>query len=518
MDNIHPSPQAHTAQKLGVALLLGLALSFSGLHAPRAQAPAQTPAQTPVPNPTNPPAGAPSTTALQIASQVESLRGLPLRAPLKTGVKTRDELRKIIVKNFHEEYSDEDFKIEANFYVRLGMLAPDIDFQEMLIELLVEQIAGFYDHKTGELYIIDVPAGTNPQIAPQQPVIIAHEVFHAIQDQHYDIETLQTRRPGLAGSFKNGDRALARSALIEGDATVVMFDFAALQFLPKKQNVSLFDTPGAMIGLKQRLTQLPPAALGLSPALANTPIWLQQLLAFPYLRGMLFAGSMRENNSWAKLHKIYSDPPESTEQILHPERYQNRDEPTLVALDNTPIKATLENLTQETWLPIYENVLGEWYHVLWLKHHLENNELVADHGEAHLEKSARPKTIEEAAAGWDGDRIYLWESSSGRHMVIAASIWDSPQDASQYTFALAQMTRKRYPAARYTSQRGKHGELDCFATQTEHIVIERWHDWVVYTEGLPLKRNPQAKGFVPVHPLHEAVWETRRTGTYPSAR
>src|SRR5690606_12199035 len=130
--------------------------------------------------------------------------------------KERDQLRSVLLNKLSEEVSDDQISAEGKVYQRLGLVPADLDYKKVLLDVLTEQIAGFYDQTTKELYVMrGIP------MTLQRPAM-AHELFHAIQDQHFDIQKLQDP----FSTIENGDYALARSALLEGDATIVMFDFS----------------------------------------------------------------------------------------------------------------------------------------------------------------------------------------------------------------------------------------------------------------------------------------------------
>lgn len=98
---------------------------------------------------------------------------------------------------------------------RMGLLPVDADYEKLLFELLSEQVAGFYDPYRKTLYVADwLP------LDMQRPAL-AHEIQHALQNQRFDLKK-------LARPLKSeGDRQLAQAAVVEGDGTAVMMEFAA---------------------------------------------------------------------------------------------------------------------------------------------------------------------------------------------------------------------------------------------------------------------------------------------------
>jgi hypothetical protein len=206
---------------------------------------------------------------------------------------------------------------------------------------------------------------------------------------------------------------------------------------------------------------------------------------------------MRHQGSWERLNQVYANPPESTEQILHPERYLEGDAPTLVTLDADAVAAALAD-GGSPWEPTYDNVLGEFQLGLWLKH--------------HLGQGGKPARMAEAAAeGWDGDRLYAFERD-GQLVAVQLSVWDSPQEAREFADALGALTRQR-GGQQANTQAGEHGGAACFQGPQGRTLVEVWGSWVLYIDGLPPKED--AKEVRPaLGPLRQAIWSTRAVGSY----
>src|SRR5262249_25563569 len=112
------------------------------------------------------------------------------------------------------EFSKEEVRVESGMLKRLGLLPEGTDYEQTLLDMLAEQVAGFYDPYAHTLYIADwLP------IEMQRPAL-AHEIEHALQDQHFDLQKYS------APLKEDGDRQLARSAVVEGDGTAVMLEYA----------------------------------------------------------------------------------------------------------------------------------------------------------------------------------------------------------------------------------------------------------------------------------------------------
>lgn len=342
--------------------------------------------------------------ARRALAAVERMRHQKLPAPLKMGVKSRADVTAFIQERLKEEYGPAKVSAEGRMLSLQGLLPPEMDYGAFLTHLLTEQVAGFYDHTRQELHIADwLPTSI------QEPVM-AHEIFHAIQDQGWGAGKL------IDSKKYTHDEVLAHAALLEGDATIVMLNYQG--------GVGDDDeTDMAMSGITLKIVA---AALPMQmaspdfPVMAAAPDYLKQSLIFPYQMGLLFVGALRQAGwSWDKVRTVYADPPASTEQILHPERYITRDVPSVVTLDGV-----LPGYTRG-----WEGTLGEFHLRQLLLSGLD--QLVA---EAH-------------AAGWDGDFTALAQKGD-QAVTITVSQWDSAADAADFDKSFSELQAKRTDGAR----------------------------------------------------------------------
>lgn len=325
-----------------------------------------------------------------ITRQVVALRGLETRRPIARGVLSRDEIGRKLQERIAKEYTSDEIRIESRLLKRLGMLPPDVDYQGLLLSLLQEQVAGFYDPFARQLYIADWLG-----IDLQRPAM-AHELQHALQDQHFDLKSFATPIKD------DGDRQLGRAALVEGDGTAVMMEFVA-----QSHGFDVANLPDRVI--EQLGKQIASGAMDQSPIYSRAPRFLRETLLFPYFAGMQFIYALkREGGGWKRVDEAFKAPPESTEQVLHPEKFLGKEHPVAVTA------AALSSLAPRKELR--KDVLGE----------LELRVLFAgsmDDGEA-----------ERAAAGWGGDRLVVYgePGDEGKPVVVLdLSTWDSEEEAQQ---------------------------------------------------------------------------------------
>jgi hypothetical protein len=237
----------------------------------------------------------------------------------------------------------------------------------------------------------------------------AHEVIHALQDAHLDPDDLMEDLTAL-----NSDQTLATLALYEGDAVT-----GSAVYLERHPTLAL-----ALLREVDRDF----------PVMDEAPASVGIVLLFPYTSGATFVDRLLAEGGWDAVNAAYTDMPASTEQILHPLKYLERDEPSLIALPD-PTTALGAG-----WRVVDENTLGE----------LQTAVLLADFdpGEGFngiTGDIALPESVRNAAAGWDGDRFALWENGDGeRETLVWRSVWDTPQDARAFSRALAQFGNDRW--------------------------------------------------------------------------
>jgi hypothetical protein len=327
-----------------------------------------------------------------------------------------------------------------------------------LIQVYSEEIAAFYDPKTKTMHLIEEPevkrkaqptflerlfgkqAGFDKD---ENKTVIAHELTHALSDQHYDLDKLQK------AAKHDDDRSLAVSALIEGEATLTMM------------GVSMDDWDGSKItkmpaaDLDRGLSFITPflSFLGGGKTLRSAPSIITETMTFPYLRGMVFCVKLTNDGGWKAIDEAYKNPPVSTEQILHPDKFRTRpDLPTMIDLGELKPGAP--------WKEVGRNVLGE----------LQTRVMLGRQG-------AR------AAAGWDGDRYAVFEGSEGKLGLVWLSTWDSEDDAREFAQAYARYQTRRMGKNGFQPEKIPDSLWRC-ADNVCRVVERRGAD-VAVIEGFP---------------------------------
>lgn len=325
-----------------------------------------------------------------------AVKNVVVYAPLDKSV-----LDRLVDESIREEYPGK----KQEHYVWLNQLFAALpqpfDMSTTLRDLLGEQVGGLFDPHSKRLFVkTDFPLES-----PMGLIILSHEICHAFQDQNFALLKMGIEDPG------NGDRAMAISSLAEGDATLLMGEFFA--HFGKPTDIFGF-LPSVMNMDQQKLESSPPA--------------VQEELLFPYLKGMAFFqtlhGRVRRDSqlrfavgdpSWR--NEVFKDPPISTQQILHPDLYLANKMPAHIEI---PVLAQAG--------PVTGNVAGEFGITQF------------------LEPLLGTERAQAAAAGWNGDRMAVADSTDGkRRLVRWVTRWDTPRDADEFATGLEDLFSARFP-------------------------------------------------------------------------
>src|SRR5689334_11789699 len=246
----------------------------------------------------------------EVLEQMSEITGLKLLTPLKKSLRSREEIRAYVIKQMNEEKNSAERYADARTAEAFGLLPKGFDLDTFMVNVLTEQIEGLYDPKNQEFYIADWSA------PDEQRMVMAHELTHALEDQHFHIEAWsRAARP-------NEDAELARDAVLEGSAMAAMVDYLmqgtgrSLKDLPEFDPSMLFDQ------LDMQNT----------PALKSAPPFLKDALIFPYISGLNFSAAVLKNSGWPALAGVFEKPPVSTQQIFHPAFYKSGKTPETVSL------------------------------------------------------------------------------------------------------------------------------------------------------------------------------------------
>jgi hypothetical protein len=363
--------------------VLCVTLAACGISGPTAR-PSASPG--PTASPTIPPD--PATVYAAIEEQVRAIRGLEEKAPVQPTVLDEAALSAYVKEQFRKDNPDALVKADERMLKVLGLLPADASLEDLYISLLSGVVAGLYNPTDKTLYVVSRSGG----LGPSEKTTFAHEYTHALQDQNFGLAGLQLDAPG------QGDQGIARLALVEGDATLLM----TLWQIDNLSQAELIQLLGE---------SLDPAVTG---PLERMPAVLRESLMFSYTGGLTFTQGLHSSGGWAAVDAAFAKPPASTEQILHPEKYDNGEAPTIVDLPDD-----LGARMGAGWSVGLEDTLGEFQLKLWLAN--------AAGGVATDQANAT-----KAAAGWAGDRVAVLDGPGGATAVVIRSEWDTASDAAEF--------------------------------------------------------------------------------------
>jgi hypothetical protein len=390
---------------------------------------------------------------------VSRLRRLEIKRPVKSALKTRDEIEASVIRDLDETTPREEFEASEKTLLKLGLIRKDFQLRNYIIKLLREQVAGFYEPKTKEFYL----AAWLP--VSEQKKVMAHELVHALQDQHFNLRRFERWPKG------DSDAELAAHALVEGEATLVMIQYDLEQTGVRGVDITKLGS------LTDRLLEADANTDDPNyPVLSAAPTVLRENLQFPYVYGVGFAQAILKSSSWRGLDNAYEQLPASTEQIIHPEKFIARDNPVKIEIPD------LARSLQGSWKQLDADVNGEFgYQVL-------------------LGEFISKRTARDAATGWGGDRYGFYENkATGASMLIQYTAWDSANDAKEFFDAYSERNEKRY---KVSGPVDRAAQPRVYKTDEGLVSIELRDKDVVMIEG--------AQNSKELARISELVWQSKK--------
>ena len=311
---------------------------------------------------------------------VERERGLRFKAPVRLTPLEDAAFRGRVLQAGREDRREVE---EAQAVLQaMGLLEPGTDLVRVVENLLAAAVVGLYDPKIKELVV----RGVRP--TPFLRLTVVHELTHALEDQHFDID-----RDEL------GDEAgFGFTALVEGSARRIEERYRDTLSAKERADVALEE------------------AKGIRGAPSDVPEAVVVGFQLPYTHGPRLVTAILEAGGQARLDSAFRDPPSSTEQVLSPRRYLQGDDPRPVPVPRADGP------------PFDDGEIGEAFLVLMLRRELDR-------------EGAR-----EAARGWGGDHYVAWKAG-GRTCVRMDFVMDTGEDSQELALALQAWARRRPGAA-----------------------------------------------------------------------
>lgn len=345
---------------------------------------------------------------------VETRRGLSLPQALPINFLQRNQLQQQWKAEAIDSRVARMIENQELLHRALGLIQERANLAEAAAEFQTRSLMGYYRPDNKSMYIV----ADSVNMFADEEMTFAHEYVHALQDYYFDLSSLLRFDSSM-------DAILAARALPEGDAKLVEELFTAQNIGEDQLEYSAY----------RYLLQEPPALEGISPALSIATF-------FPYTAGeffvlyLFFEGGFQ----WDRVNQAYQNPPISTEQVLHPEKYIAGEKPILVIVPD------LSPALDASWQEIDQNILGELGLLIWLIDQVEPN--LAING----------------AAGWDGDRYTLWLNENDQPLLGHVSIWDSEMEAREFFETATIGLNLRHGEAVYTETAERRWQSSTTAT------------------------------------------------------
>src|ERR1700683_2987116 len=396
--------------------------------------------------------------------------GLPIKKQVKRRLTSRDEVESYLTKHM----KDEDVKrLERSSLVlkKFGLLPRDFDLEKLMVSLLREQVAGYYDPKTKTVNLLDwVPM-------EEQEGVMAHELTHALQDQTINLDKFMKKGEKDLGKLKkdptpedieNDEIDDAREAVVEGQAETVMMQY---ELAPVGRSIA--DSPELVETMEAQMA----TGTDDSKVFKDAPIFLKESLTFPYSYGMKFVIAVLEKGGKEKAFAgMLANPPHTTRQIMQPETY-------LAGEKIEPMRVPEFKRDFKDYVKFDIGAMGE-FDVAVL-----------------LEQYAGKKLSDRLYPEWRGGYYYAARPKNDAAAPLGlmyASRWSSAEKASEFAEIYARSLKQRYNKVEETgnSSSGASGEehpdykvdllkgRHAWTTEEGTVVIEEQGDTVLVSESL----------------------------------
>ncbi len=336
----------------------------------------------------------------RILAGVAKARNLAVTGPVNVDVVDRPGIREFAKRSMYEHTTPEELRLLGRVQASMGVIPRDEDPERIVLDLLEEGVAGFYDPAAKTLFIGDFVDRVTLSM------VVGHEIAHGLQDMHFDLgkhqEPLRHRN----------DEESARRFLIEGEAQATYLAWVSGEAGLHAIEDGVLDAMGNQV-------------LDLAAMASTYPI-LVRSLQLPYADGTATVTRLVRDKGWEAVDALYDDLPDSSEQMLHIDKLLAREPPIATKLDVGVIQAFLPEVTL-----VWHDTLGE-------------AELLSMVAQVQRSTAAR-----RAAAGWGGDHYVAVErqgaAAGSVPMVVGVTVWDSEDDAEEFEEVFGEYLRAMVP-------------------------------------------------------------------------
>lgn len=398
--------------------------------------------------------------------------GLPIKNPVKRQLTTRAAVESYLMTKLGDDKESKRMERDSIVLKKFGLLDRDFELKPFLLALLKEQIEAYYDTRTKTINLLD---WVQPD---EQKSVMAHELTHALQDQHSDLEKWDSQTPDDVSTTMATDQVhlakdemdAARDAVSEGQATAVMMDY-----MLKPMGRSLIKDPEVLDFIRRHMD-----ASADSPVMARAPLLISESMLFPYRDGLSF-----EQDVWmdqgrnAAFAGALDQPPTSTWEILNPRDYEQR------LIPPVPLLPNIHPIVDRLYRPYDIGQVGQLDVQIM-------TQLMGGEG-----------TARDLTSAWDGGLYWAGQSrgattpaerdSTKSLAVFYLSVWRNPASAQQFAQLYADNLGRKYSSvapdtAGQASASTEDGSVEQdFTTDEGPVVITSRSNLVFVAESFPLK-------------------------------
>jgi hypothetical protein len=350
----------------------------------------------------------------KVEQGIQQIRQLKFLKPVPIVIKDRDQAEQQMEAELMRDYSDNQLHADGTAGAMAGLYPAGMDLKAESLKLLRNQVAGFYDPHLKEMVLVKggVDLGffvTAAEFVAQRDIagemVLAHELTHALQDQHFDLDQK------LDAVKNNDDRGLALKCVAEGDATIAGYAYVSGRMDNSVANALL-----------SHLGEITQAFASQAP---GTPAGIAEPLIFQYSDGVRFVAEAYRRGGWSAVDALYSSPPLSTHQIMHPQDYFEHRTP--------PVEVVVRGY--EHALPAWTKVDDDTYGELLLRIILQHN----------LGKNAPGVKL---AQQWAGDQMVVLQSGQDVSLIWIIEFTDAGS-AAKFAAVYATILGKLPPTTRH---------------------------------------------------------------------
>lgn len=372
-----------------------------------------------------------------IKEGLSAITGLKFKHDVPYALIGKDQLRRYLEQRLRETMKPEDARAEELTLKMLGLAPADFDLRKNTLDLLTEQAAAFYDYNQKKLFVLEGSGGGD-----EERVALVHELAHALADQHFHLAKY------IHEGMRSDDSATARQAVMEGQATWLMAAYISREGGGKPE------VPQAVLELMKK--SIEGSAAQQYPVFSQAPLYIRESLVFPYSDGLAFQDAVFRKLGREAFSEVFLQPPVSSGQILHPERYLGHGGAVIPNPPRLPEPREFRKLADGTLGELDFRVLLSQY-------------TTAAEGEA-------------LAAHLAGGSYELFEHKREKFPVLGvASTWDSPESArkffEQYRKVMQGKWKKLEIASETEDMLEGQGDSGYFRVWMDGMTVNQMEGW-----------------------------------------